>query len=440
MLSDIISSIALSITFLMPTILVSFWLPKRSIFLVRAIISIAVIVGTIIGFNILQINVSTDFRIWISIIEYFLIYVLLSVCVFSCFECNFWAALFCGTAGYCIQHFAQRLYGIFVVLLDIDKCHFSIGSLLGMISTAVVCVGFYFLFLRQNKLANKNIMVDNKFQIITAAAVVTIVVFVNTLSMKYAYMYDQSGNVYLNKELMIYIYIFSIVSSFLALMVEYGLLSTKAKDTELIAITRILNEEREQYLKEKENINIINIKCHDLKHQIMSLEGKVNEAELAEVADAIGIFDSSKKTGNEALDVILTQKSLQCYNEKIRLTCLVDGRQLNFIPEHELYSLFGNAIDNAIDNVKTLEQNKRLISISQKKYGESINISIENYFNGEIKFANGLPETQKDKNFHGFGMKSMKHIVEKYDGNIYANVNGNIFTLDIFLPAQIICE
>ena len=50
---------------------------------------------------------------------------------------------------------------------------------------------------------------------------------------------------------------------------------------------------------------------------------------------------------------------------------------------------------------------------------------------------NGLPlTTKKDKDYHGFGMKSIQLVVNKYDGDLNVNVANNVFSLSIMFPVK----
>ena len=111
---------------------------------------------------------------------------------------------------------------------------------------------------------------------------------------------------------------------------------------------------------------------------------------------------------------------------------MLDGTKLNFIPEHEIYALFGNAIENAIHAVSSLEEEKRIISITQSCNGELTNVSITNFFKGELEWKDGLP-LSRQKN-HGFGMRSMRHLIENYGGRMHVLTKDDLFVLNIFLP------
>ena len=58
---------------------------------------------------------------------------------------------------------------------------------------------------------------------------------------------------------------------------------------------------------------------------------------------------------------------------------------------------------------------------------------IENSYGGDIVMEDGLPKSQRDPRYHGFGMKSMDRIVKKYDGTLVVKAQDGIFNLDIIM-------
>ena len=129
----------------------------------------------------------------------------------------------------------------------------------------------------------------------------------------------------------------------------------------------------------------------------------------------------------------MTEKKLQCEQENIELTYMIDGEKLNFLKETDIYSLFGNALDNAINSVRSLKcKEKRIISLIVKETMGLVSIHIENYYQGDLDFKEGLPmTTKKDKNYHGFGMKSIRFLTEKYDGELSITADDDVFSLNI---------
>lgn len=154
---------------------------------------------------------------------------------------------------------------------------------------------------------------------------------------------------------------------------------------------------------------------------------------MRQIVNSVNIYDSAFKTGNEALDIILTEKNFICMSEGIRLTCVADGKVFEGFKPSDVYALFGNALDNAIEAVRGLDEDRRIVKITQKIRSGVCCIYVENYFNGTLQFKDELPETQNDKNFHGFGMKSMRYILSRYGGSLAATAKGGVFTLKMLI-------
>jgi sensor histidine kinase regulating citrate/malate metabolism len=100
--------------------------------------------------------------------------------------------------------------------------------------------------------------------------------------------------------------------------------------------------------------------------------------------------------------------------------------------ETDVYSLFGNIFDNAIEAVSKLDEKERSIGFSIKRSGNFVAINIYNGYAGQISFANGLPITdKKNKNYHGFGIKSVRYVVDKYGGEMQINAQDGVFDLTL---------
>ena len=232
----------------------------------------------------------------------------------------------------------------------------------------------------------------------------------------------------------------SIIICILSLAIFY--MDTHQKDLEkqLDTANHIIHEEEKQYQQTKETVELINLKCHDLKHQIKNImSNKIDKNELDEISSAIKFYDSTIKTGNPTLDTVLTEKSFLCNSNDISLTCLIDGSKLSFMEGRELFSLFGNAFDNAIEASKNLSKDKRVISLTSKTMNNIFIVTMKNYSSHAPIIIDNLPQTTKsDKNYHGFGMKSIKRIVEKYNGHLSCFYSQNVFTLSIFFELDAI--
>lgn len=219
----------------------------------------------------------------------------------------------------------------------------------------------------------------------------------------------------------------------MALQCEIAKKENEQRNNEIMK--QILHQQKQQMKISKENIELINIKCHDIKNQLAMLGSRVPEDEIRELERAVNIYDTALKTGNEALDVLLMEKMMLCENKNIRLDCMIQGDMLSFMKQSDIYSLFGNAVDNAIEAVDKLKDaDKRCISIKGREDKGMVIIHFENFYEGELSFDSGLPSTTKaDKRYHGFGMKSIRMITERYHGYFSVKAQNGVFMLNILL-------
>lgn len=191
---------------------------------------------------------------------------------------------------------------------------------------------------------------------------------------------------------------------------------------EYALMERMWYQQKKQYDIAKDQMQVIDRKCHDLKYQVAAMRHIENPAEreknLKELEQSIRIYDSIVKTGNEILDTLLSEKSLICEARDITMHCVIDGKKLFFMDSIDIYALFGNAIDNAIECVeKFSEKEMRFIDICVAEKQHFLYIRFSNPIERAPEYENDLPKTtKKNKQYHGIGLKSIRHIAEKYGG------------------------
>lgn len=209
---------------------------------------------------------------------------------------------------------------------------------------------------------------------------------------------------------------------------------------ELDAIQNVLQNQYVQYRQFRESASIIDRKHHDLKHQIAMLRKELDpdrrNACLDGMEAEIREYEAQNKTGNSVLDTVLTDKSLYCVRHKIELTRVVDGARLSFMDVMDICSIFGNALDNAIEcELRLQDKEKRLIHLTVYAKNNLLAIQCKNYCEEKLEIREGIPVTTKaDSTYHGYGIKSIKCTAEKYGGTITISNQNNWFNLTILIP------
>lgn len=342
-----------------------------------------------------------------------------------------WQALFCCTAGYIAQNLisgTSNLIDTLVCAAGRPELPWSSTLLMGCLLVYPLYLWLFVRLVRRHSLAD----ISEPQIILVALAVVATVIGLDVVV-------KSLGASTLGLEAYLMARLAHGVLCGFTLFSEQKILAARQLATEREVERRMAAERERQYQLSRKNIDAINVKCHDIKHQIRSLAdgGRVADGRaLEDLATEIAIYDSTVKTGNPALDVILTEKGLVCSGEKITLAVIADGRALECLEPQEIYSLFGNALDNAIEAVRGIgEPERRLVSLNVRRSGTMCVINVENSCDVAPAFRDGLPVTTKaDAGSHGFGTRSMRGIVERHGGVLSFGCEDGVFHVDALLP------
>lgn len=412
-------------------------LKKKNHFILRYIISILLCLEISFVFPLFS-----DNAFYISSM-FFIFWIVVYLMMIFCLQENKKNLLFISIIGYTTEHIAYELYLFIVTIFGIVNGENGIYSFqnkflfinyqdaICYFASYLVIYFFAYLFFARKIKGNEGIRINNPLFLIIGIIFIFIDISLNAFV-------DNYSKVNFDKT---YICTIAIINILLCIMFEFFAFETSTRQElrkNLDVISQMKYNEEKQYELSKENIALINQKCHDLKYFIRNYGNNqtLNPQVIEEISQSIEIFDSNIKTGNNALDIIFTEKSLLCYKNNIRFTCIADGKLLSFMDDVDAYSLFGNLVDNAIEALKD-EAQKRVISLIIKGQGDFVSISIQNFFSKQLRFENGLPiTTKKDKNYHGYGTQSIKMICEKYNGTLSINTNDNIFSVNILFLKQ----
>ncbi len=418
-------------------------LNRRNFFVLRAALSFVALFS--IGIPVAFFYQAFGGTLWGRILVYLLLFSLFTLLTKLCFRENFLTLLFCCSMAYAAQNFAYKVYLIIwtsgeqLRLYDHWGGYFNLYyRLMYYAIFAVSVLASWFLFIRRITGKMENRKLNYKMLLITFVILgITIFLcsvedlFFADLSVmrenrfeNYGYfVLRQTGNA------------FSVVCCFIVLLLASKAIVENELLQEVEYLKYTIRQSERQYQISKDSIELINIKCHDIKYKLDSLAAQngMTPESVKELRDSISIYDSKMDTGNQLLNVLITEKSFYCEQNGINLSCMIDGRKLEFMETGDLYCLFGNLIDNALEAVKKIvEKDRRVINLIVKSRDGMLLVQEENYFNGTLTFMDGLPVTTKeDTNSHGFGMRSLRMIVKKYGGELTTSVTDDIFHLSI---------
>ena len=424
-------------------LLFTFRLRKRKNFVIKIILFV-LLSFTMVCFGLLPTDLLNN--AFFASVLFFIIFVITILLLYFCYAESFINILFCGVTSYTAQHFAFELSNFIITLivwgkspfLDlysinvINLANFNLESIFWLLIYALsywLVYGLIYLILGRYIGKYKNLEIKN----VSLLFLVTVGLLVNIVLNSLFIYYDLNRTIITS----IIIYTYNCLCCLLLVVIQLHLIKNKELENDLDFTKKLNAQQKKNYEISKESIDLINMKCHDMRYQIRQI-GKnkaISQDTINEIEKAVSLFDSTVKTGNDVLDTILTEKSLKCSSNDIQLICVADGKVLNFMKDEDIYSLFGNALDNAIEaTLKCNDVEKRIIDVELYSSGNLITISISNPNVEKIILKDGLPLTTKnDHNSHGYGMKSIRYIVEKYNGNLIIDCNNNIFALSILL-------
>lgn len=206
-------------------------------------------------------------------------------------------------------------------------------------------------------------------------------------------------------------------------------------------ISHILEKQIDAQISHYNESERINREIRAFKHDYINhancikvLINKGNYKEAEEYIESMSkLLPSSEKsfdTGNYIADAILSEKSSIASEHDIKI--LFKGCIPQSINNTDLCAIFSNILDNAIEAAQKCNGEK-VIEIKSSVIQGYFALSASNPFSEDIKIKNNhiIETTKPDKEYHGFGLMNIEHVVKKYDGDMRISIDNNIFTIDI---------
>lgn len=200
----------------------------------------------------------------------------------------------------------------------------------------------------------------------------------------------------------------------------------------------VLQRQQLQFQQKLGDIDAVNRKYHDIKNILLYLEQHNSTEELQRLRQELRPYEAQITSGNEAVDLILSEKLALCQEEHISCTPCIDGTLFSFVEPLDLCVLFGNAMDNAIEACRPIKESAdRHISIRSVNRGGTAALTFRNTFATPPDLKRGLPSTTKaDEQNHGYGLSNIQYIMEKYGGTLTCRLEGQEFVLTLLFPRR----
>lgn len=232
----------------------------------------------------------------VGTLKYIFDFFMMMLLFYHCFQLKWKEVIFFSTSGYALQNISHYVY---VIIRTFTLDQYAVNDIWNEITEYTCFITIYLLayYLTRKSCRMENSGIENR-NIITIAIITVFLAIV------------LSNQVPLGDPDCLIYYLYDIFSLLVVLFIQYGLVENNELRKEKDMIEQMLSIKKEQQEMAKDTIALINLKCHDLKHQVHVFEqhGVLDTKVIRDIKDTIQTYDSMIRTGNDALDIILTEK------------------------------------------------------------------------------------------------------------------------------------
>lgn len=404
--------------------------PKRKYFYIKFILF--GIVGSILSTYLWMVSkeYGGEYRQLYAALVSFFVLIEIFVIFYLSYKINVVECLTYVMAGWTMQHLSGKIQYFILMAFNIQVDYFNytwqytlINALCLFFTTLMNIIILQVFYKGDTRVKNPRIV----FPLI-------IIVFVSVILSAFS-PYD------INKKSEMFLNFYAVAFCLISLCFIYWSFDNTFLLNQLKFVKQLDEKKAKQYEISKESIDIINNRAHDLKKFISKFgdsKSLLTDEEVQLLKKHIDYYDKRCKTGNNALDTIINEKIFVFDNKKIKFNYIVDISGLSIFTDFEIYTLFGNILDNAEEALVKCDVNNRYDELRISKKDNLLIIHNENYTKENVKIKNNtLFTSKKDVMYHGYGTNSIKETVKKHNGICTFSCNDNVFSVDILIPLKL---
>lgn len=235
-----------------------------------------------------------------------------------------------------------------------------------------------------------------------------------------------------------------VLISMLMVTVVYMLMKNKMieKQNDILQLQEEFSKKRYEELAESISKN--NHLVHDINNHLIILKEYARNEDneniyhyIEEIRRQYEVAPQKRWTEHQVIDFILNQKKMEAEQKDISVEIVSEKGIQVPIPKNEICVVLGNLLDNAIEATSKVEEGLKWIKITIGKQNKMTFMKIENNYQCDPIIRNGEYQTIKEnKNAHGYGIRSVRRIIKKYDGTINLEAEEHVFRVRILLQAD----
>ena len=201
---------------------------------------------------------------------------------------------------------------------------------------------------------------------------------------------------------------------------------------------RISERILESYRNQAENNEHILEMHHEIRHHMNALSAYLKQEDYAGARQYTQKFTEEAEqlpfvtyTANALVNSILLEFAERASRYKAIVEySIIIGRKLN-MEDIDLCRMLTNILENAVEGCQKVSEGQRIIRLNLHSKGNFLFIKCENSCNEDnLRITNGkYKSSKKNSDRHGYGLKIINGIAEKYNGILNVQVRGGFFAV-----------
>lgn len=213
--------------------------------------------------------------------------------------------------------------------------------------------------------------------------------------------------------------------------------SVLEREKEVLELQNVYQER--QYELINESVERIKEQQHDFRNHLNAIyyfgqnkDWKALKMYVDELRERTVEAKQFVNTGNIIFDGVLNYKLQKAEQEKIHMDLDVLIPTDIEIEPCDITIILGNLLDNSIEATKGKSDSWIRVKILYRL--KRLNIIVTNTYSNELVYQGDFYQTSKqDKKKHGYGMRNIKEVVDRYDGIMDTNADNGVFTVTVSL-------
>ena len=280
---------------------------RKDKFVLRYSISLLIVLSLSVALTILYYIVDIIYKeiVWTNIaviVLYLSMFALTVIANKLCYDEPFTTCLLSGLAGYACQHIFYGIYSTINIATNLEStiyklfhfvdvnlafvCGYFLCMLIQLAIASIVLMLSYFLVARKTNKISPVGFAQKNVCFITGSTLMIVLIF-NVFCDVFA-SFNIATSIFGNLLL--------VVCCIFILVFYYNMLEAGSYKNDLLIVNNLNQSERRHFEKLKKDMELISIKCHDIKHYI-TMAGKNGGVNVSELNELVNIYELTVKTG-----------------------------------------------------------------------------------------------------------------------------------------------